>query len=114
MNLILKGKDVELLSRNCEIKTKDMYIDPELLYVDARFMLLPDINYNYDVDNQIQHLKDKLDKVTEIGFDSGFQGSYVCYKDNLALDCITDETILILDGVPYLCMDIVFARKDQQ
>jgi hypothetical protein len=114
MNLILKGKDVELLSLNCEIKTKDMYGDPEFLYVDARFYdVLPHIGYHDNVDTQIEELKHQLELVTEIGFSKGFDGSYSCYKNNLSLGCITDETILILEGVLYLCMNLVFVRKDQ-
>jgi hypothetical protein len=113
MNLILKGKDVELTSHNCEIKVKNEFDIQEFLYVDARFynnLIPPDVGFDKD----IQTLKDKLNLVTEIGFNSGFQGSYSCYRDNLSLDCITDETILILEGVLYLCMNIVFVRKDQQ
>lgn len=109
MNLILKGKDVELMSYNCEIKSKDQYGDTEFLYVDARFYdVLPHIGYHNNVDAQIEELKRKLNLVTEIGFSKGPDESYVCYKDNLALDCIQDEVILILEGVLYLCMDIVF------
>jgi hypothetical protein len=112
MNLILKGKDVELMSHNCEIKVKNEFDIQEFLCVDARFAL--DQYHTSGLDEQIQKIKDKLDKVTQIGFNQGYAGSYFCYKDNLSLDCITDETILILEGVLYLCMDIVFIRKDQE
>jgi hypothetical protein len=114
MNLILKGNDGSLISSNCEIKVKNEFDIQEFLYVDARFYISDAVDFHIDIDKRIQGFKDNLNKITEIGFDQGYNRTYVPYKDNLSLDCIQDETILILEGVLYLCMDIVFVRKDQQ